>query len=160
MSCAFEEDLTAYVDGELSALRQHQLALHLGTCDDCRSTEALLRKTVAGLAALPAFEPSAQMRRAVLHRIDEAPSLAERFRAAVFPSVLMPALGLGAAAAVAVVLHSVSANRADHPTSPLEPGQIELAANYELVADYDVLGLDGPEDLEVVQHLQELEAEP
>jgi anti-sigma factor RsiW len=157
MSCAFEEDLTAYVDGELSALRERQLALHLGTCDECRPTEALLRKTVAGLGTLPAFEPSAQMRRAVLHRIDEAPSLAERFRAAVFPSFLMPALGLGAAAAVAVVLHSVSANRA---TSPLEPGQIELAANYELVTDYDVLGLDSPEDLEVVQHLQELEAEP
>ncbi|HEX4621314.1 MAG TPA: zf-HC2 domain-containing protein, partial [Myxococcaceae bacterium] len=126
MSCAFEEDLTAYVDGELPALRERQLALHLGTCDGCRSTEALLRKTVVGLAAMPAFEPSADMRRAVLHRIDEAPSLGERFRAALFPSVLMPALGLGAAAVVAVVLHSVNASSTDRSASPLEPGQIEL----------------------------------
>jgi hypothetical protein len=59
-----------------------------------------------------------------------------------------------------VVLHAVNASPTDRPASPLEPGQIELAANYDLVADYDVLGLDNPEDLEVVQRLQELEAEP
>jgi anti-sigma factor RsiW len=157
MSCAFEEDLTAYVDGELSALRERQLALHLTSCETCRPTEALLRKVVGGMATLPAFEPSPEMRRAVLHRIDEPPSFGERLRAAFIPSVLMPSLGLGAAALVAVVLHSASA---DHAPSPLEPGQIELAANFDLVADYDVLGLDSPEDLEVVQHLQELEAEP
>jgi anti-sigma factor RsiW len=157
MSCTFEEDLTAYVDGELSALRERQLSQHLSTCMTCRSTETLLRKVVARVAALPGFEPSPDMRRAVLHRIDEAPSFGERLRAALFPSVLMPSLGLGAAALVAVVLHSAGAN---HAAQPLEPGQVELAANFDLVADYDVLGLDSPEDLDVVQHLQELEAEP
>ena len=34
-----------------------------------------------------------------------------------------------------------------------------MAANYELLSDYEVVGLS-PEDLEVVEHLDELEGRP
>jgi anti-sigma factor RsiW len=158
MSCAQEEDLTAYVDGELSALREKQMALHLATCSSCQATEALLRRTVAQLAAMPAFEPSLGMRRRVLSRIDQSPGVLERVRAALAPAVLMPSLGLAAAAMVAVVIQQAA--NGQHKPGPLGAGQLELAANFELIQDIDVVGLDRPEDFEVVQHLQELEAEP
>jgi anti-sigma factor RsiW len=116
MSCAHEEDLTAYVDGELSALREKQMALHLTTCSGCRATEALLRRTVAQLEAMPAFEPSLGMRRQVLNRLDQSPGVLERLRGVLAPGVLMPSLGLAAAALVAVVVQQ----RSEEHTSELQ----------------------------------------
>jgi anti-sigma factor RsiW len=58
MSCAFEEDLTAYVDQELAPLKVRQLEGHLPTCESCQGTLALLRRTVSALEAMPAFSPS------------------------------------------------------------------------------------------------------
>jgi anti-sigma factor RsiW len=157
MSCGHEEDLTAYVDGELSALRERQVALHLTTCADCHATESLLRRTVAHLTTLPAFELSADVRRAVLHRIDQSPGLLERWRSLLGSGLLMPSMGMAAAALAVVVLSSLQ----QHPASEaLDVGQVELAANLDVVADLDVVGLTSPEDLEVIQHLQELEAQP
>ena len=39
-------------------------------------------------------------------------------------------------------------------------GWLELAANMEVIEDLDVLGVDRPGDLEVVEHLHELEGAP
>ena len=52
MSCPFEEDLTAYVDGELPPARRAEVEAHLGGCAGCQGTEALLRSTVARMAEL------------------------------------------------------------------------------------------------------------
>jgi len=158
MSCPFEEDLTAYVDRELSTLRERQVSLHLPTCASCRSTLGLLERTVARVETMPAFEPSAGLRRAVLNRIDQPPALLDRLRAALTPGVMMPSFGLAAAALVVVVLNQSNRNPPGPPL--LEPGQLELATNLEMVEDYDVLGLESPEDVEVVRNLKELEAKP
>ena len=59
MSCGYEEDLTAYLDGELPPSRQEEVGRHLSGCGACREVEARLRRSVERLATLPAFEPSA-----------------------------------------------------------------------------------------------------
>lgn len=154
MSCTFEDDLTAYVDGELPAARREEVAAHLGTCPECRATEGLLRRTLAQLPALPQFVPSPSLRREVLAKVDALPpTLGERLRALLRPTVLVPTAAL--AAALVLVL------RVGGGTEPgldvTDPGVLELAANMELVEDYDVAGLDDVDDLEVVAHLHELE---
>lgn len=157
MSCAFEEDLTAYVDGELPAVRHAQVESHLGTCEACRSTEALLRRTLTSLAALPEFKPSRDTRRAVLAKVDALPlPLAERLKALLRPTVLVPSMGLAAALGLAVVVSNKSDSRLPEA---MDAGTLELAANLELVEDYDIVGLEGSEDLEVIEHLHELEVQ-
>jgi anti-sigma factor RsiW len=157
MSCAFEEDLTAYVDGERPAARRAEVEAHLGTCEECRSTEALLRRTLSSLAALPEFKPSMDTRRAVLAKVDALPlPLRERLKALLKPTVLVPSMGLAAALGLVVIM---SNGRDSQALDVTDAGALELAANLELVEDYDIVGLEGSEDLEVIEHLHELEVQ-
>lgn len=154
MSCAFEEDLTAYLDGELPAPRRAEVETHLGTCAECRSTEALLRRTLSQLEALPEFKPSPDTRRAVLAKVDALPPpLRERLKALLRPAVLVPSLGMAAAVGLAVIYSGHESRSLD----VTDAGTLELAANLELVEDYDVVGLDSADDMEVIEHLHELE---
>jgi anti-sigma factor RsiW len=165
MSCTFEEDLTAYVDRELPPLKVRQLEGHLPGCRSCSATLALLRRTVSALEAMPAFAPSPQLRRAVLTRISqEPPSLLDRLRGWLRPQLLVPALSAAALLAVGVVA-TQRIRRQELPTqdAPLlvaDASELELAQNLDLVEDLDVVGLESPEDLEVVEHLDELEGQP
>ncbi len=158
MSCAYEEDLTAYVDRELPELRARHLEAHLPGCGECQRTLDLLRRTLDQLAALPAFETSPALRRAVLNRIDEEPrGLAALWNALLRPQVAGPVLA--AATAMGVV---AAVGLRHHPGAPelADPAQLEVAANMEVLEDMDVVGLDNPDDLDVVAHLDELEATP
>lgn len=161
MKCAFEQDLTAYLDRELPDLRARQLETHLSGCAGCQATVALLRGALAQVAVLaqaPAPEASPALRRAVLSRLDEPPSGWERLRAWVRPQLWVPALGLAAAAALVVVL----SGRTDLP-SPEEvadPAELMVASNLEVLEDLDVVGLESTEDLDVIEHLDELEGTP
>jgi anti-sigma factor RsiW len=156
MSCTFEEDLTAYVDGELPPARRAEVEAHLGTCEECRGTEALLRRTLTSLSALPEFKPSPDTRRAVLAKVEALPlPLRERLKALLRPSVLVPSLGLAAAMGVVVLF----AGKESQSLDVTDPGTLELAANLELVEDYDIVGLDSSEDLEVIENLHELEVQ-
>jgi anti-sigma factor RsiW len=154
MSCPYEEDLTAYVDGELAPARRAGMEAHLGGCAGCQGTEALLRRTVARMAELPESTPSPAMRREVLAKLDALPpTLGERLRALLKPSVLVPAAGLAAVAGLALYTAAPS-----EPTLEVaDAGTLELAMNLEVVEDYDVVGLDNGEDLEVIASLHELE---
>lgn len=51
---SFEQDLQAWIDGELPAARRKELSAHLSACPDCRRREYLLRSV---LAAVPPPEP-------------------------------------------------------------------------------------------------------
>jgi anti-sigma factor RsiW len=158
MSCGFEEDLTAYVDGELPPARRMAVEAHLGTCAGCQSTHALLVNAVARLAELPAFEPSPHTRRAVLAKLDAGPvPWWQRLKGLLRPAVLVPSVGLAVALGVALLMAG-PAN--DAPLELADPGVMELAANLEVAEDYELLGLESPEDLEVVANLHELEALP
>lgn len=159
MSCNMEAELTAYVDEELGPAETLALRAHLLGCADCRSTEALLRRTVQTLAALPAFEPSLGLRRTVLTQVEATPArLGERLGRWLRPSVLVPS-GL-LAASVLGLLVATHSGRPGLPAELQDGAALDVAMNYDVVANYDVLGLDSPDDVEVVAHLQELEGRP
>ncbi|HVE81520.1 MAG TPA: zf-HC2 domain-containing protein [Myxococcales bacterium] len=165
MSCAYEEDLTAYVDQELPPLKLRQLEGHLPSCQSCTATLALLRRTVSALEAMPAFSPSPALRRAVLTRIsEEPPSLLDRLRGLLRPRFMVPALSAAALLAVGVAVVQLSRRgegpAADAPLMVADATEFELVKNLDLVEDLDVVGLESPEDLEVVEHLDELEGQP
>ena len=108
---------------------------------------------MTALKGLPEAEPSLSLRRNVLALVDE-PTWKERLAKWLTPPRLVP-VGLAVAAAVtAVVLW---------PGQPVvvEPGLDEdallLAQNLELAEDLDLVGLESPDDLDVVAQLDELE---
>ena len=104
MSCTVEDELTAYVDGELSVVEAARVRTHLGSCADCRATETLLRRTLAELATLPAFEPSVGLRRRVLSEVEALPRpWLDRLRAWFRPTVLAPVAGVAFVGAVALL---------------------------------------------------------
>ncbi|MFP2910865.1 hypothetical protein ACLESD_38690, partial [Pyxidicoccus sp. 3LFB2] len=73
------------------------------------------------------------------------------------PAVLVPSAGLAAALAVSLLMAGPGV---DAPPELADPAVMELAANLEVAEDYEVLGLDSAEDLEVVANLHELEELP
>ncbi len=156
MSCTVEDELTAYLDGELSTVEAARVRAHLTSCADCRATETLLRRTMAQLAALPAFEPTPALRRRVLAEVDSLPRpWPERVRAWLRPAVLAPAL---ATAAVVAVVAGQRAHDRDLANRAEQRTELAVAENYDLLTDYEVVGL-GPGDLEVVEQLDQLKKE-
>lgn len=155
MSCEFEEDLSAYVDGELPQVRAHALKLHLEGCADCRSVEALIRRTTQAVGSLPAFEPSPQLRRAVLQKMDDQVEAGLKQRVRRMWQLLIPLAG---AAALGGLLFFVARGSEDVP-EVLEPQLAELAMNLDAVEDLDVAGLDEDADFEVITSLHELKKE-
>jgi anti-sigma factor RsiW len=156
MSCTVEEELTAYLDGELSVVEAARVRTHLASCADCRATEALLRRTVTELAALPAFEPSAGLRRRVLAEVEALPRpWPERLRTWFRPALLAPA---GVVVATAVVVAVVVAGQRYTAARAEQRTELAVAEHYELLSDYEVVGLSG-DDLDVVEHLDELQKE-
>jgi hypothetical protein len=53
-----EEELTAYVDGQLDAVGAARLEAHSATCEECATAIAELRALKSVLSALPAVSPS------------------------------------------------------------------------------------------------------
>ena len=155
MSCAVELELTAYIDGELPASHREAVADHLAHCPTCQQTAEVLRDTVSKLVSLPPVEVSGSLRAAVLSRIAQEPVRARhKLRDFLQIRLLLPSAGLAATAAMALLLWT-------RPSRELhELRQYELGANLEIIEDYEVLGISSIEDLEVVQHLHELEAHP
>jgi len=153
MSCTVENDLTAYLDGELPPAAASRMQAHLASCEDCRATELLLHRTVSSLRGLPDFEPSRSLRRRVLAEVESLPAASwAGWRQWLRPVRLVPS---GAALAAAVAAAVVVTQRIQ------ERRQMDLmvAANYELLTDYEVVGLSA-DDLDVVEHLDELEGRP
>ncbi len=161
MSCDLESELTAYLDGELSPQRTTAVRAHLAGCAACRSTEALLRSAVVTLDGLPAFEPSVGLRRAVMQRLDTAPSaLGERLRRWLRPSVFLPSAAVLVSAGVVAVLLASGSLGHRLPAELRDAQALDVAMNYDVLRDYDVLGVDNPDDVEVVAQLDRLEARP
>ena len=148
MSCTFQEDLTAYVDSQLEPLRARQVEEHLDGCAQCQATYRSLRAGVAALAQLPPQPSFPGLRRKVLTRLDEPP----RGVAGAWAR-WGAAFGMAAAAAL-VVATSVGLQSELKPESP---EQLLYAQNEEVLEDFDVVGLDDVSDLEVIEHLHELE---
>jgi anti-sigma factor RsiW len=150
------EDLTAYIDGELSELDARRIEDALKTDPELAALERRLRATVTAVEKMEAPAPSVALKRAVLGRIDE-PTALERLKSFFTLPRLVPAVGLAAAAAVTVVV--VRGNRVEPPVAD-DPDGFVLAQNMDVVEDLDLIGLENPDDLEVVANLKELEGTP
>jgi hypothetical protein len=59
MTCErFEELLSAYLEGELTAAERGETDAHLAACPGCAELAGLMRETLAATAAFPKVEPS------------------------------------------------------------------------------------------------------
>ncbi len=156
MSCPFEEDLSAKLDGELPPARVHALDAHLPGCAACRDTLSLLGGAAVGLRALPEIQPlPAKARASVLAQIAEPPPARPNLWARLFrPKLLLPVLSFSAVAVVAVVL----APGGSVPEIGLP--ELALAEELEMLESMEVLGLESAGDLDVVMQLDELEVTP
>jgi anti-sigma factor RsiW len=148
------ENLTAYVDGELSELERKRIEEALKADPELAALEQQLRATVTAMKSLPTPEVSPGMKRAVLERLAE-PGLLERLGKLFTLPRLVPAVGLAAAAAVAVVV--VGAR--ERPVQA-DADALMVAQNLEVLEDLDLIGLENPDDLDLVASLHQLEATP
>lgn len=154
-------ELTAYIDGALDAATARAVEEALARDPALRAMEARLRRTVEKLQALPTPAPvrsAAERRRALLEALDAPPwhrRLADWLRG---PAGIPVGLAAAAAAAVGLVLWPRRREGAEDGEEAPAGEQLLLAQNLELVEDFDVLGLDAPDDVDVVAALHELEA--
>ena len=94
------EQLSAYIDGELTGTGRDDLEQHLTGCSDCSTTLRALRSTVADMRALPSPVPSEQDKWALQSAVAKARRKpAERYRRWV--------VGAGSAAAAAAAIVGV-----------------------------------------------------
>jgi anti-sigma factor RsiW len=150
-----EEELTAYIDGELSELDSKRVQAALAADPALARLEQRMRSTVAAIEALPSPQPSQALRRAVLNGLDASPTLGERLQLWLRPSRWVPALGLATAAALAVVISQRGEVVA--PVRDADAEQLYVATNMEVLEDLDLVGLESPDDLEVIAQLNSLE---
>jgi len=146
------DELTALCDGTLPPDRRAAIEAHLAGCAGCRAQQA---RIAALLEALPALPPPPEPRPgfeqrfyARLAREKDAPRSWLSRLAATPWRWLAPAAGLGAAAAVAVGVMQVRADRLEMAR------HLDLLEEYLVVASLDAVQSD--EDVDVVAHLDEL----
>lgn len=149
----WQDELTAYVDGELSEPDRKAVEAALAADPALRALEKKLRQTVALVKTLPAPEPSRALKQSVLAQLDDEarPSWLSWQR-------LVPVMTLAAAAVLVLVLRG---GRHDElPALVADEEQLVLAQNMEVVEDLDLVGLASSEDLEVIEQLKDLEVTP
>lgn len=151
-----EENLTAYLDGELPEAQARAVEAALAKDPALRATAERLKGAIAAVKALPEPAASAALRRQVLARVAGPQTLGERLGALFTLPRLAPFAGLAAAAALAVVV----AQGKGGDERPADPEQLFLAQNMEVLEDLEIIGLENPEDLEVVLSLDALEGTP
>ena len=148
------EELTAYIDGELSEARAKEVEAALKADPQLSALEQRLRASIQAVEALPApvTEASPALRRAVLAAVAE-PTWKEKWLR--WP-VLVPVMGVAVAAAVTLVVLP----RGGAELEGLDEEKLLLAQNLEVVEDLDLVDLDSADDLDVIADLQQLEKTP
>jgi anti-sigma factor RsiW len=145
----FEEDLSAYIDGELPPERVKAIEAALAKDPALRSLEQRLRRSIEAVESMPLPQTSSPaLRRAVLAAIDK-PTFWERW----FKLPRLLPLGLAVAAGVSAVMFWPRPEEAVQ----FDEEKLLLAQNLEEVEDLDLVDLGSTEDLDVVAQLHELE---
>jgi anti-sigma factor RsiW len=170
MTCDERQELVAWRDGALSPSRAAEVAAHVAACTPCAAEAATLERGLAALASLPEVpKPSPALRARVLAAVTPVePSawarLAAWLRAGLRPVVLVPALSAAAALLLLAPRVQPAPLTPDEVSSALEaagePAQLEAALVLDELEQLETLGLDSPEDAEVVAMLDELEGRP
>lgn len=144
-----EEDLTAYIDGELPPERMAALEAELAKNPALRALEQGLRRSIEAVEALPSPETSPALRRAVMEAIAQ-PTFFERWF--TLPRLLPLSLALAAGLSAVVFWPTPGEDGV-----PVDEEKLLLAQNLEVVEDLDLMDLGSTEDLDVVAQLHELE---
>jgi anti-sigma factor RsiW len=145
MSQDIEEDLSAWLDGELSDARAKEIAAAVAADPRLGKLADSLKKSREALTALSTPELSPRLRALVLSEVAKQPE-----KRPFWPALF---LGFAAAAGLAALVW--------WPREPaLDEERMMLAQNLELLEDYDTMTLSTPEDLEVIAAMKELEATP
>ena len=174
-SCrAFEEDLSALLDAELSPRRAAEVRAHVASCDHCGSRFAALERVDARLAevSLPAIPDrlTEMLRARVAADGDVAPAESPTRRAPPRRRRWRRAALAAAVAAAAIALYLVVGDapspagpgapesriaRAGDATTATAPDLLDEASDEELAL---ALEIDTVEDLDVIANLELLEA--
>gem|GEM_PF-3258205 len=105
MSCEeLSEELSAYLDGELSSQERAALEAHLERCPRCREELASLRAVSTLVASLPQVEPSEQFRRALNREISAHRPRRWLRPLPIFAGDLIPGLAVAALLLIAVTV--------------------------------------------------------
>ena len=154
-----QEDLTAWLDGELSLSRAADVSQHVGACAACRADAESLRASIAvqrtalrRLAAVGDVDTAAlraQLRRALAA---ESATRQPMWRWVLRPAVLAPAL-----AVLAVLLLFTAAGGPTDVLAPLgvAPPPPAVTRAPELFKDYTLI-----QHLDALQHFDTVESEP
>ncbi|MFO0600500.1 MAG: zf-HC2 domain-containing protein [Myxococcaceae bacterium] len=150
------EELTAYIDGELSPERAKELEAALAADPALRAMEQKLRRAISAVEALPMpqTEPSPNLRRAVLNAVGE-PTWKEKWLR--WPTLAPLGVALAAAAVTVVVWPRA---QVESELAGFDEEKLMLAQNLDVVEDLDLVGLESADDLDVVANLNELEVTP
>lgn len=98
------EELSAYLDGELSTLELPDVITHLRTCDECRTELAELDRSRTAVRALPGIEPPTFL--------EQERALHEERHRRIWPAAMVA----GGIAAVALAF-AITATGGTEPTS-------------------------------------------
>lgn len=105
MNCQeIQNELSAYVDGELSPELRTQIDAHVGSCPQCRERFAELKKLAAGVSALPKLQPAPEFLTAVRRKIARGEEPGDASWVDLLFRASWPRVALGAAAVIAVLI--------------------------------------------------------
>jgi len=105
MSCEeLSEELSAYIDGELSSAERVRLEEHLAECPRCREGLEALRAVSGLVASLPAVSASARLTEALQETLAKPPRRSRLRPIPLSASDLLPVLAAAAVALIAVTM--------------------------------------------------------
>lgn len=156
MTRDYSSELTAYIDGEVSAELRAEIEAQLQRDPSLASAERRLRKTIELMKAVPESAPSATLKSAVMRQLDSGASVS---RLPVWWSAraLVPMGAIAAAALVGIVV-------LQQPVQPqgatsVQEEELLVAQQMDEVEDLELVGIESADDLDVIEQLNELEVQ-
>ena len=154
MNCKEQDELVAYLDGELDDARAAAIRGHLEVCGDCRKRLDLLRRSYAALEAIEPVVVPADFARRVKSRVHKRLLRIPAYVGSVF----------AVAAAVLLVItfykgpHPVAAPKAATPiVANITPEVQGVVENMDVLENYDVLSnLDMLKDYDTLTELDKV----
>jgi hypothetical protein len=139
MNCKeIKNDLSAYVDGELTATHKAEIDAHLNGCSQCQARVAELRKLAEGVAALPQVQPAPQFLGDVKEKLRAGEPERGRWTDVLFrPFWLKVPVEALALIAIALTILTLTQPRSKHNAPQLaaqkkaKPAKIAAAESYE-----------------------------
>ena len=143
-----ENNLSAYLDGELPGRLRARIEAHLTECASCRAALEALKSTDKALDALGDLEPVSDFTERVLRRLDS-----DGVRATPIRSLGWRVAAAGAVAACLTVAVLATLSLATRQSTSAPPETLVAEAEIDLLDQMEMLA-----DLEVIENLDALEA--